>query len=541
MTDFVDIDATIDPATIGDGAVSTLNQIFANQGYAGWAANDASLEILLLFIMAQWAADCAQLATQARLAIFRAFGTKLLGVPYLQGAAATGVSLWTLADTAGYTIPAGTFLTVGTQGFYTQADVTVPAPGMFTANMTSGNPSLTVVSSLANVIVGTTLSGTGITPGTTVTAVNPGANTITMSTNATATAAGVTITASSSTAEVTVVAVDQGTDYNGLTGPVALVENLGFVSQSTPITMVAATSGGAVQESDDDYIPRLAGQLALQAPRPITAADYATFTASVPASVLPSGVVVGRTTALDGYSPAVETFTASTTSGSPVLTAVSSFAGLTAGTALSGVGIPAGATIVSMNVGASTVTMSVNASGSAPNVTVTGTGGFNNARTVTVFVTDPAGNALSGPAMTAIQTWLRGYRELNFLVYVQPPSYTQIYVTYQIHPLPGFDAGALVAAVNQQLLTYLSPGSWGNPAVQSGGLWLNSGSGFNIVRFNKILGIIEGVRGVDYVPVGGLQIGTGPSPSGTSDIVMGGPAPLPLSDVSTPTIVGSSV
>lgn len=478
-TDFVDLNAQIDPQAIGDGAVDQLRATFAANGYPDWTANDAALEIILIYVLALWAADTAQLSAQARLAIFRAFGTKLMNLPYLGGASATAQSTWQLVDTLGHTIPGGTYLTVADHGFYVLVDVAVPA-------------------------------GSGAATG------------------------------------VSIVAVENGTDYNGLTGPVQLVEQIDWVAPNG-ITLAAATSGGADAETDDAYTTRLGGQLALQAPRPITASDYATMALSVPSTLVSAGVVVGRATALDGYDPTAHTFTGTIATGSPNVTGMSSTVGVTAGSQLSGTGIPAGVTFVSVNAAAASGVMSANATTTATE-TITATGSYSNTRTVTTFVTDPLGNALPSDAMTAIQNWLATFREINFVPYVKAPSYNTIYVTAQIHALPGYDPTALVASVQQALLNYLSPAQWGNPLYAtspsgSASQWLNSGQGFATIRYNKILNVIESVLGVDYVPGGsaGLAIGFAPSPSGTSDLTMSGPAPLPKADVTTPTVVVTAV
>lgn len=463
MTDFVDVAVLIDPKQIGDGAVDQLQRTFAAQGFSGWTVNDASLEAILIYILATWAADIAQLSAQTRLAVFRAFGTKLLALPYQGGAAATVQSTWTLTDTVGHTIPGGTFLSIADLGFQVQQDVTVPA-------------------------------GSGSATG------------------------------------VSLVATDVGTAYNALTGPVALVEPIDWVSSVS--IAASGTSGGANPETDDAYTTRLAGQLALQAPRPITATDYAQMALSVPSTVVPAGVVVGRATALDGWDPSAHTFTASTTNASPNLTAISSFTGLSAGSAISGSGIPAGTYMQSVNTTAATGVMTSTASATATGVSLTATGSNGNERAVTTFVTDGLGNALSSQAMSAIQTWLAGFREINFNVSVLAPSYTTIYVTCAVHALPGYDTTALASAVQAAILNYLSPAQWGNPLFQttpSGAAvsWLSSAQGFATVRYLKLVGLVENVLGVDYVST--LTLGFSASPVGTSDLTLLGPAPLPQS------------
>jgi Baseplate J-like protein len=473
VTDFIDVTLDTDPSLIVDNGIDQLTNTLQANGFPGWSPADGNLEIILLNVLAQIAADLATSASQVTSAIFRAFGTILLGITYGQGSAATVVSTWTLADTAGHTIPGGTFVTIAQLGFYVEADVVV-APG-------------------------------------------------------------------SSTASVLLVASDTGTLYNGLSAPIATVDQIDWVLS---IAATGTTSGGADPETDDNYQNRLATELTLQAPRPITADDYAAMALTVPSTVVPSGVVVGRATAIDGYDPSAHVFTGNTTNTSPTVTNVSGFTFVTVGSIITGSGIPTGATVLSINTGASTLMLNKNATATAGGTALTATGSYGNERTVTTFVTDSAGVALSSPAMADIATWLAGFREVNFLVYVVAPSYTTIYVTFTIKVLPGFDSTATVSAAESAVLDYLNPATWGSASASNGGnQWLNSGDGFNVVRYNKLLGVIEAVPGVDYVPSGssGLALGTSASPSGTADITLLGPAPLPQSDLSTPTIIGSAI
>jgi hypothetical protein len=88
-----------------------------------------------------------------------------------------------------------------------------------------------------------------------------------------------------------------------------------------------------------------------------------------------------------GVLPASFTFTATTTNGSPTLTAVSSFTGLMPGTPLSGTGIASGARVSVPNVGAATLTMSANATASG---------------TITLTVTRPAGSTGGNAVFNAL-------------------------------------------------------------------------------------------------------------------------------------------
>lgn len=73
-------------------------------------------------------------------AMFKRFGESLIGVPPILAAPASGESVWTMIDNAGYTIPAGTQVTIAAAGdrvvgFRTVEEVTV-APGFTTAAVT---------------------------------------------------------------------------------------------------------------------------------------------------------------------------------------------------------------------------------------------------------------------------------------------------------------------------------------------------------------------------------------------------------------------
>lgn len=400
MTDFVQVDITSDPDQLVDEAIDTITT--AKPGYV---ANDSNLEIIVLGAAALMFANATTAASVMQAAAFRALGTKLFNVVYEGPASATASTTWTVVPSAdGYTIPAGTYLTIDDFGFYVQAD----------------------------------------------TPVDPDA----------------------STAAVTIVAAAAGTTYNALDGDPETVDQIDWVLD---VSLDAPTSGGADAETDSAYEDRFAGLLQLQAPRPITAADYRAFVLSVPSTILPEGVVVGRATSIDGYDPDTDT--------------------------------------------------------------------YDNAREVCTFVTDPDGIALDSDAMDAISAWLATYREANFLTPVAAPTYHTIYATYEIHVLPGYDPAAVLANADSALLSYLSPKLWGSPsaAVAAAGRWLNSTDGFNIVRYNKVLGIIENTPGVDYVPAGsaGLAIGLTASPTAVLDLTMTGPAPLPLTNLTTPTIIGT--
>ena len=457
---FVDVEVKQGSAELVAEALARLTALMEARGYIGWKPSPADILVIAFEALGPLAADVKGVEATVPEAAFRRYGTKLQGVSYNEGAAASATTLWTLTDSLGHTIPQGTQVAIGNLGFYVSSEVVV----------------------------------------------KPG----------------------ESTAKVHVVAVEPGTEYNKLTGTVELVESIDWVKE---VALEGETTGGSNQESDEEYANRLQAILTLQAPRPITASDYATFVRDAPSTVLPTGVVVGRSTAIDGYNPNTTAFTGTTTNKSKTLSEVSSFTGITVGTELEGAGIPANTTVGSVNTGAKTLEMSAEATASNSKEAISAIGSYENERCVTTFVTDKEGKHLSAEAMTALETWLKEHREIGFNTFVREPSYKTVYVTAKIHVLPGYSESTVIASVKSVLEAFLYPSTWANPTHQETGAnsWLNRVQGYNVVRYNSLVGVIESVPGVAYVfpGAGGMAIGFSASPTGTSDLTLPGPAPLP--------------
>jgi hypothetical protein len=115
---------------------------------------------------------------------------------------ATAATL-TLSDAIPHPTVTVTAASPGLAGNNIKAAVTSATAATFTANTSSGSPNLAVVSSFANLGVGTPITGTGIPANTYILSVNTGAGTAVLTANATATATGVTITPSKFTVTLT--------------------------------------------------------------------------------------------------------------------------------------------------------------------------------------------------------------------------------------------------------------------------------------------------------------------------------------------------
>ena len=351
------------------------------------------------------------------------------------------------------------------------------------------------------------------------------------------------VPASSSSVTLQVVALERGEEYNKQSGLAAQVNPLDWVLE---VQLVGETYEGTNEENDEEYLIRLADTLALQAPRPITAEDYADFLLNAPESI--AGVKVGRATSIDGYNGAENEFEGKIELGHLTeVKEVTSFTGITKGTELKDAGgvIPSGTTVESFNVSSKIIVMSASATAEHAKEKIKAIGSYENQRYVTTFVTNSKGEALTTEQMEILEHWLKGgefkgikypgYREINFQCPVEAPQYNKISLICEVKVLPEYTKETVKVSVEEALRKFISPATWGNPSVTTSGdvTWLNYVNGeklYSPIRYNQVIGVIEAVPGVGYVVSGstGLKIGleTKP-PTGTSDVYMYGAAPLP--------------
>lgn len=463
--EFADLGVTTDPSALLREAIE-----FIEEQIEGWEPNEASLLYILLQAVARLAANEQNTAQEITFQIFNAFGTEIIGLPYREGVPAR-VSLvfesLEAAPSEGYTIPQGTFVSVAGYGFQTTAEAIIPS-GETTVTVTAG-------------------------------------------------------------------AVAEGEAYNGLSTEVILEDSLNFVKA---VTAESPSSGGMKAEDETEYVNRLVAYLQLSAPRPVTAQDYANFalSADIPNAAGNGFVEVSRAVALDGYRPGETVFEATVKAGElTLLQEVTSFTGITVGSELkdtAGVLVP-GTTVTAINTSAKTITLSTPAKEAHVKEKITSIGTYENERCVTLRVLGPEGAEVPSAEREAIHAYIAGgtiagkeypgYREVNFELFVESPAETSVNIRYAVNVLPEYSTSVVEAAILVALERLLSPSTWGAPgAYQSTVLWLNK----RTVGYNKVIGTIESVPGVDELTE--LELSTNESPTpGASSVVLIGPTPLP--------------
>ena len=236
-------------------------------------------------------------------------------------------------------------------------------------------------------------------------------------------------------------------------------EPIDIVDGVESVEVTTPSAGGTEDETTDEYTARLASALTILAPRPILPADFAVLAQQVPG--------VERATAVDLYQPS---------------------------TGQGGYGTPRGA---------------------SPATDVP--------RCVTVAVTTGGGGLASGALMQQVYELLDANREVNFLVYVIPPTYTTIDVQATVMAHPGYAAADVEAAVEVELSSWLSPGAWGSPPGLVGDAvgWTPD----NTVRLYEAVETLNRAAGVHYVE--SVQIRIPPAAYAAADVGLTGPVGLP--------------
>jgi hypothetical protein len=310
----------------------------------GWDARPGNIETILLYANAQIGAEIVEQAAQIDPLIFAYLGEDLLGIPARIAAEATGVAAVVWASD------------VDTATIYPAGSLlAVPGP-----------------------------AGDAIA--------------FQIDTDLEAPAGGGTQT-------VTITALEAGELANGAYG---MAEPIDIVDGVESVTVAQPTSGGAEDETSDDYLARLADALTILAPRPILPNDFSVLARQVPG--------VGRATTIDLYQPS---------------------------TGQGGYGTPRGAT------------------------PATGV-----ARCATVVITTDDGATPPAGVMSDVYDLLNASREVNFLVYVMAPGYDAIDVQATVRAYPNYDPATVKAAAELELAAWLDPAAWGTPPGALSGEWI---------------------------------------------------------------------
>lgn len=130
--EFVTVPIESDTQTLADNAIAQLRTTWPD-----WTPNDGDLEVIQIEALAPMAQNAAETASRVPAAIFRRYGTDLIGIPYTQGTPALTTTTWTLvSNPAGRTIPADTQIAIDGFAFAVELTQIVPAATLVVAGIT---------------------------------------------------------------------------------------------------------------------------------------------------------------------------------------------------------------------------------------------------------------------------------------------------------------------------------------------------------------------------------------------------------------------
>src|SRR5271169_3538399 len=128
MAGYVEVELTTSEITLYEEFVARLKEELEAKGIVGWVPSEGDMEIIIGKMVAGMAANVAGVASVVPSAIFRKYGTELLGVQFNEGVAAKAKTLWKLKGEVGEKhIPQGTNLEISGYGFMVETETAIPS------------------------------------------------------------------------------------------------------------------------------------------------------------------------------------------------------------------------------------------------------------------------------------------------------------------------------------------------------------------------------------------------------------------------------
>ena len=132
---------------------------------------------------------------------------------------------------------------------------------------------------------------------------------------------------------------------------------------------------------------------------------------------------------------------------------------------------------------------------------------WGHARTISLILTDDNGEPVPPATATQVRTTLEQLREVNFVVNVIAPDYEAVDVGYEVTTFAEQNPDLVRDACDAALRDYLSPANWRlgttSPGISAGEVIPpplgDAEPGRMVVRRNELIGLLDRVRGVDWV------------------------------------------
>lgn len=531
---------------------------YVQSKFPGWLPNDGNLDTIVIEAAAFMASQARDVASAVPTEIFRYFG-KLVNILPDDATFATATTTWTVVDNAGYVIPAGTQVGIEQSGdniipFETQVDVVIPVgstsvTGVVIQAIEAGEAG----SGLENTLTVVLLDTLDYVDSIDLTSDTVGghdaeddddylqrlAGRLQVMTQHPVLPADFAIFAQDIDGVARAVAIDGlNPDFNMLTANQSSVE--------TDTTGLVAITNCTIARDTAQFADGAASlRMRSSAGGAMVAGTTPTNQYAIVGLQKITGIAQFRT-AVSGRSCRVNLMWydsgnafISTTNGASVTDTTSGWT-----QAFCTATAPANAAFVRiafevLGTGAANEDHYVDKIGlkksSSINWFVGGGSEFGNDKYITLALMDEAGQPVDFTVKSNVDSYLESLREVNFVVEIIDPHYTDIDVQFTAVARSGFTISDVEAAAEAAVADYLSPANWGLPTVAGDRIvpmWNNQ----TVIRLYEIATVINEVSGIDYIVAGTLQTRVAGGSFGTTDIVIGGYFPVPTPNNITATI-----
>lgn len=135
---------------------------------------------------------------------------------------------------------------------------------------------------------------------------------------------------------------------------------------------------------------------------------------------------------------------------------------------------------------------------------------------VTVFITDPAGEPADSGVKATVLACLDDTRIANETPHVEDPDYHTAAVLVTATCYPAYDPATVKANVEQAILLFLSPATWGVPPTGDQDGWIDEPK----ILIDDLIHVVKAVEGVHHITTLTLD-------AGTADVTLPTPVGLP--------------
>lgn len=145
-------------------------------------------------------------------------------------------------------------------------------------------------------------------------------------------------------------------------------------------------------------------------------------------------------------------------------------------------------------------------------------------KTTSVIVATAAGLPTTSKAKGELADALEERREINYVFYVEDPTYSEVRVTAAIVEQAGFSHADVVGFVQQAILDFLNPETAGQQPPGEAGTWVS----VKTLRFQDLVTVVNNAQGVGYYTTLKWAVAAGTQEQ--KDLTLAGVAPLPKSE-----------